>query len=59
LTILKVAFGAIADSTSLVGFLLQYIRYTTCGIVGVFFAPAIFTRIGLASIAAPQRQPTV
>jgi len=57
LKILGTAFSAIADTYSMTGYLLQYLRYIAVGIVSLFLAPLIFTRIGLAgvdrSVAAP------
>ena len=45
---LGAAFGAMTDSFSLAGYLLQYVRYIAVGIVSLFLAPLIFTRLGLA-----------
>jgi len=41
-------FGAMADKVSLLGYLLQYVRYALAGIAGIFLAPLIFTRLKLA-----------
>ncbi|MGD0142952.1 MAG: phosphatase PAP2 family protein [Rhizomicrobium sp.] len=37
-----------ADNFSLAGYALQYVRYTTAGVVSIFVAPLVFTSIGLA-----------
>ncbi len=51
---LGTAFSAIADNFSLAGYVLQYIRYVSVGVVSIFAAPWVFTRIGLAnSMQAP------
>ncbi len=48
LLLLDKVFGAIADDFSVLGYMLQYIRYTIAGVVSIFVAPLIFTKIGLA-----------
>jgi hypothetical protein len=32
----------------MLGSMLQYVRFTAAGIVSIFLAPLLFTRIGLA-----------
>lgn len=39
------AFGRMADRFSLLGYLLQYIRYTLAGFAGIFLAPLICSKI--------------
>jgi hypothetical protein len=51
LDVLGRLFAAIAANYSMIGYALQYIRYTALGIVSIFLAPWIFTRIGLAQTA--------
>lgn len=51
---LKAAFAAAADEFSLPGYLLQYMRYTIAGVVGIYVAPWLFRRMQLAS-ALPRR----
>lgn len=46
-------FAAIADSYSLVGYLLQYVRYIAIAVVSLFVAPWIFVRCGLAKPLVP------
>jgi len=48
LLLLNKAFGAIADKFSMLGYLLQYVRYTVAGIVSIYLAPLVFTKIRLA-----------
>ncbi|WP_315836897.1 hypothetical protein [Bradyrhizobium prioriisuperbiae] len=48
LKILGMTFSAIADTYSMTGYLLQYLRYVAVGVVSLFVAPLIFTRTGLA-----------
>jgi membrane-associated phospholipid phosphatase len=48
LAALDIAFGAVADEYSLPGYVLQYVRYTIAGVVGIFVAPWLFTRAQLA-----------
>jgi len=48
LIVLEKLFRAIAIDYSVLGYLLQYIRYTIAGVVSVFVAPLFFTRLGLA-----------
>jgi len=50
LLILDSAFAMIADKFSLLGYLLQYVRYTAAGIVCIFLAPLLFTKLRLAEI---------
>ena len=39
---------AIADDFSVLGYMLQYIRYTSARVVALFVAPLLFTKIRLA-----------
>jgi membrane-associated phospholipid phosphatase len=48
LLLLDKAFRAIADDFSVLGYMLQYIRYTIAGVVSIFVAPLLFTKIRLA-----------
>ena len=48
LLLLDKVFGAIADDFSALGYMLQYIRYAIAGLVSIFVAPLLFTKIGLA-----------
>lgn len=41
-------FAAITPNYSVAGYVLQYLRYIGVGVVSLFVAPWIFTRIGLA-----------
>lgn len=50
LAALDIAFAALADEYSVPGYLLQYLRYTIAGIVGIFAAPWLFTRAQLAAV---------
>jgi membrane-associated phospholipid phosphatase len=45
---LGIFFAAIADNYSVAGYALQYARYVIVSVVGLFLAPWLFTRIGLA-----------
>jgi membrane-associated phospholipid phosphatase len=45
-------FGAMADKVSLLGYLLQYVRYALAGIAGIFLAPLLFTKLKLAQTIA-------
>ncbi len=55
LLVLEKLFGAIADDYSVLGYVLQYVRYAVAGIVNIFVAPLFFTRIGLAETNADGR----
>jgi hypothetical protein len=57
LAALDLAFGAMADEYSLPGYALQYVRYTTAGIIGIFVAPWLFTKAQLAAMRGPTLQP--
>jgi hypothetical protein len=48
LLLLDAAFGALSDDASLMGGLLRFVRYATAGIVGMFIAPLVFVKMGLA-----------
>ncbi|MBI4514245.1 MAG: phosphatase PAP2 family protein [Deltaproteobacteria bacterium] len=48
LELLRGAFAAIADESSLAGYGLQYVRYTAAGVASIYIVPLLFTRIGLA-----------
>lgn len=48
LLFLNKAFGLIADRSTLLGNLLEYLRLTALGFVTIFLAPLLFTRIGWA-----------
>jgi hypothetical protein len=52
LLLLDKVFGAMSDKLSMPGYILQYIRYTAAGIVSIFVAPLLFTRIRLAETNA-------
>jgi len=52
---LGVSFEALADRSSIAGYILQYVRYTTAGIAGIFVAPLLFTTVGLARRRTPDR----
>lgn len=42
-------FAVIALKSSPLGYFLEYVRYSAAGIVIIFLAPLLFTRIGLAA----------
>jgi len=48
LLFLDMAFGMIPGKFAMLGSMLQYVRFTAAGIVSIFLAPLLFTRIGLA-----------
>ncbi len=48
LVLLDKVFRAIADDFSVLGYLLQYIRYVIAGVINIFVAPLFFTKLGLA-----------
>jgi len=48
LELLGKANASLADNFSVAGYVLQYLRYTTAGVVSIFVAPLVFTAIGLA-----------
>ncbi len=48
LLLLGDVFAMICDNLSLPGYIFQYIRYTAAGIVSIFLAPLVFTKLGLA-----------
>jgi hypothetical protein len=41
-------FASVADKASLLGYLLQYVRYVLAGIAGIYLAPLLFTWLQLA-----------
>ena len=49
LLVLDAAFGALSDDASLLGGLLRFVRYAAAGIVGMFIAPLVFVKMGLAA----------
>jgi membrane-associated phospholipid phosphatase len=49
--ILDKVFGLLADRSSLLWNLLEYLRYTATGFVAFFMAPLLFTRMGWAERA--------
>jgi hypothetical protein len=51
LLILGEAFGMVADRTSMLWNLAEYLRFTAAGFVAIFVAPLLFTRIGCAKRA--------
>jgi membrane-associated phospholipid phosphatase len=46
--LLDKVFSAIAGDYSVMGYMLQYVRYVIAGVVNIFVAPLLFTKIGLA-----------
>ena len=50
---LGMAFHSITDDFSILGYLLQYLRYCAVGFVGIFAAPWVFTKFGLAKRIVP------
>lgn len=48
LLLLEKVFRAIADDFSVLGYMLLYIRYTIAGVITIFVAPLLFTKIRLA-----------
>lgn len=48
LLVLDELFALLADDSSLLGHVLQYARYVAAGIVALWLAPLVFTRLGLA-----------
>ena len=51
LLILYKAFDLLADRSSLLWNLLEYLRFTAIGFVAFFLAPLLFTRMGWAERA--------
>jgi len=49
LELLKLGFGALADPSAPMGHLLRFIRYASAAITGLFLAPLLFMRLGLAT----------
>jgi membrane-associated phospholipid phosphatase len=49
--ILDKVFGLLADRSSLIWNLFEYLRYTTTGFVAIFLVPLLFTKIGWAESA--------
>jgi hypothetical protein len=47
LVILDKAFATIADKFSMLGYLLQYVRYAVAGIVSIFLAPLLLPTSGV------------
>jgi membrane-associated phospholipid phosphatase len=48
LQLLGKVFGGIADNFSMLGYVLQYVRYTVAGIVSIFLAPLFLAKVRLA-----------
>jgi len=48
LVLLDKVFRAIAGDFSVLGYMLQYIRYTIAGVISIFVAPLLFTKLRLA-----------
>lgn len=48
LLVLDKVFRAIAGDFSVLGYMLQYIRYTIAGVISIFVAPLLFTKLRLA-----------
>ena len=48
LLIFDKVLGAMADKFDMLGYALQYLRYAVAGIVGIFLAPLIFSKMKLA-----------
>jgi membrane-associated phospholipid phosphatase len=48
LLLLGKAFAMMSDDFSVPGYVFQYIRYTAAGVVSIFLAPLLFTKLGLA-----------
>ena len=46
--ILGMAFGGVSSGSAVLGIVLLYVRFTAAGVVNIFLAPLLFTRIGLA-----------
>jgi hypothetical protein len=44
-------FAVISDDNSLLGYLLRYLRYTAAGFAGIYLAPLLFVKVGLAERA--------
>jgi membrane-associated phospholipid phosphatase len=59
LVILDKAFAMIADKFSMLGCLLQYVRYTVAGVVSIFLAPLLFTKLRLAETRVWRNPQTV
>ncbi len=54
LVLLDKVFRAIADDFSVLGYLLQYIRYVIAGVINIFVAPLFFTKLGLAETSTSE-----
>jgi membrane-associated phospholipid phosphatase len=52
LVLLDPLFAALADDYSVPGYLLRYLRYTAAGFAGIYLAPLLFVKLGLAERAA-------
>jgi membrane-associated phospholipid phosphatase len=48
LALLDEVFGAVSGDSSLLGYLLRYIRYAVAGMVGMFIGPFLFVKLGWA-----------
>ncbi|HMD77996.1 MAG TPA: phosphatase PAP2 family protein [Terracidiphilus sp.] len=53
LLFLDKALAMIPGNFAMLGYMLQYVRYAAAGIVSIFLAPLLFTRIGLAETMPP------
>ncbi|MDR3791856.1 MAG: phosphatase PAP2 family protein [Terracidiphilus sp.] len=49
--VLNPAFWHLSASLAWFGFLLQYVRFAAVGVVNIFLAPLLFTKMGLAKTA--------
>lgn len=56
LFVLGKAFGSLADRSSLLWNLCEYLRYTATGLVAFFLAPLIFTKMGWAEKAPAEAE---
>ncbi|MFZ0888116.1 MAG: phosphatase PAP2 family protein [Candidatus Binataceae bacterium] len=60
LLLLDKVFRVIANDFSVLGYMLQYIRYAIAGVVSIFVAPLLFTKVRLAEtnpVAAAEGTP--
>ena len=49
LVVLDVVFARLSSDASVLGHLLHYLRYIAAGVAGMWVAPLLFTRMGLAT----------
>ncbi len=57
LWVLERLFGGVCVKFSIPGYFLQYVRYLTAGLAGIFFGPLVFIKLGLSEKFHEQVQP--